>query len=209
MTNDIARYLPPPLASADSTQPLPSSVARALRQAEQDDHPDVPWRPPAILPSRDALEVARALLTAEPADDRTIASCMAAMLIAFEPNTRLSPEATRLRMEVWRQATADLGSALWEEATEIALRSLKWMPRPAEFRDLVRRKLEVQLLRLSRCEQMLAAYDRPDDAPAPRPSSTREQRLTELIAVYRKHNRPADVERLQRDLDALKQKTLP
>jgi len=205
MTNDIARYLPP-LASADSTQPLPSSVARALRQAEQDDHPDVPWRPPAVLPSKDALEAARALLTPEPADDRTIASCMAAMVIAFEPNTRLSAEATRLRMEVWRQATADLGSALWEEATEVALRSLKWMPRPAEFRDLVRRKLEARLLRLRRCEQMLAAHARREEAPVPRPSTTREQRLAELIAVYRKHNRPADVERLQRDLDALQRK---
>jgi len=162
-----------------------------------------------MLPSKDALEVARALLTPDPADDRTIASCMAAMVIAFEPNTRLSAEATRLRMEVWRQAAGDLGSALWEEATEIALRSLKWMPKPAEFRDLVRHKLEARLLRLRRCEQMLSAHARREEAPARRPTTTREQRLVELIAVYRKHNRPADVERLQRDLEALQRKAVP
>src|SRR5947209_16233901 len=67
-----------PMAAADSTQPLPSLVAQALRQAERDDHPDVPWQPPARLPDADALKVALAMLTPRPADDRTIAACLAA-----------------------------------------------------------------------------------------------------------------------------------
>ncbi len=149
------------------------------------------------------------MLTPQPADDRTIAHCLAALLVAFEPNTRLSAEATRLRLEVWRQATADLGNGLWEEATEMAVRSLKWMPRPAEFRDLVRRKLEARLQRLRRCEQMLAAHARRPGQSGQRPSATREQRLGELIAVYRKHNRIADAERLQGELDALVRKAAP
>lgn len=184
---------------------MPSSVARALRQAEEDDHPDVPWRPPATLPSRDALEVARAMLQPRPADDATMASCLAALVIAFEPNTRLSAEATRLRLEVWRRANADLGNALWQDATETALRSLKWMPRPAEFRQV-----EARLLRLRRCEQMLAAHVRRANAPPTPPPVTRAQRLGDLVAIYRKHNRVADAERVQRELDEeLRRKAVP
>ena len=112
MPNDI---VPLPMA-ADWTQPLPSSVAWALRQAEDDDHPDIPWQPPAVLPPAEALEVALAMLAPRPASDRVVASCFAALMIAFEPNTKLSPEATRLRLQVWKDATADLGDALWQEA---------------------------------------------------------------------------------------------
>ena len=132
MPNDIVAL---PMLAADSTQPLPSSVARALRQAEDDDHPDIPWRPPAVLPPAEALRVALAMLTPRPADDRTIAACLAALVIAFEPNTKLSAEATRLRFEVWKEANGELGNALWNEATQRAIRALKWMPKPAELRE--------------------------------------------------------------------------
>ena len=198
MPNDIAP-LPMP---TDSTQPLPSSVARALRQAESDDHPDVPWRPPELLPPVEALRVALAMLSPRPADDRTIASCLAAMMIAFEPNTKLSPEATRLRFEVWKEANGDLGNALWQVATQRAIQALKWMPKPSELREQVRSILEARDLRRRRCEQMLAEQARRHARPAP-PKETLEERLANTVAIYRKHDRPADAERVQRMLDDL------
>lgn len=199
MPNDIA---PLPMLAADSTQPLPSSVARALRQAEDDDHPDVPWRPPEILPPAEALRVALAMLTPRPADDRTIASCLAAMMIAFEPNTKLSPDATRLRFEVWKEANGDLGNALWQTATQRAIQALRWMPKPSELREQVRSILDARDLRRRRCEQMLAEQARRDRSTPP-PRETLEQRLANTVAIYRKHDRPADAERVQRMLDDL------
>lgn len=201
MPNDMVPFAP--MVAADSTQPLPSLVARALRQAEADHHPDVPWRPPAVLPTADALRVAIAMLTPRPADDRVMASCMAAMTIAFEPNTKLSPEATRLRFQVWKDANADLGNALWQRATERAIRGLRWMPKPAELREQVRAELDARALRRRRCEQMLEEGARRRDAPVVR--ETLEERLRHTVAVYRKYERVADAERVQRKLDALLQ----
>jgi len=201
MPNDIARL--PPTAAADSTQPLPSSVARALRQAEDDAHPDIPWRPPAVLPPAEALQAALALLTPRPAADRTIAACLAALVIAFEPNTRLSPEATRLRFEVWKDANGDLGDGLWNEATARAIRTLKWMPKPAELRGLVGPMLEARALRRKRCERMLAELERRRRAPPPPPIEPLEVRLATVVALYRKHGLTADAERVQRELDQL------
>jgi len=190
------------MLAADSTQPLPSSVARALRQAEDDDHPDVPWRPPQVLPPAEALRVALAMLTPRPADDRTVAACLAALVIAFEPNTKLSAEATRLRFEVWKEANGDLGNALWHAATQRAIQALRWMPKPVELREQVRSILEARARRRRRCEQMLAEQARRDARPAP-PQETQEQRLANTVAIYRKHDRPADAERVQRMLDDL------
>ena len=200
MPNDMVPFAP--MVAADSTQPLPSLVAQALRQAEADHHPDVPWKPPATLPGADALRVALAMLTPRPADDRTIASCMAALVIAFEPNTKLSAEATRLRFTVWKEANADLGNALWNEATERAIRSLRWMPKPAELREQVRAALEARALRRRRCEQMLAEHARRRRAPPPA-QETLEERLRNTVAIFRKHQRFADAERVQRKLDDL------
>jgi len=207
MPNDMVPYALP-MVAADSTQPLPSLVARALRQAEDDHHPDIPWRPPARLPDADALGVALAMLTPHPADDRTIAACMAAMMIAFEPNTKLSPEATRLRFQVWKDANADLGNALWQLATERAIRGLRWMPKPAELREQVRTALEARALRRRRCEQMLAEHARRRRAPPP-VQETLEERLRNTVAIYRRHERFADAERVQRKLDDLLQGRTP
>ena len=205
MPNDI---VPLPMA-ADWTQPLPSSVARALRQAEDDDHPDIPWQPPAVLPPAEALEVALAMLAPRPASDRVVASCFAALMIAFEPNTKLSPEATRLRLQVWKDATADLGDALWQEATARAIRTLKWMPKPAELREMVRPVLEARALRRRRCERMLAEQARRRGAPVPVEEATPEQRLAITAALYRKHERHADAERVQRRLDDFLKRKVP
>jgi hypothetical protein len=177
-------------------------VAQALRQAERDDHPDVPWQPPARLPDADALKVALAMLTPRPADDRTIAACLAALVIAFEPNTKLSAEATRLRFEIWKEANGDLGNALWNEATQRAIRALKWMPKPSELREQVRPILDARALRRRRCERMLAELARRARTPAP-PQETLAERLANTVAIYRKHDRPVDAERVQRMLDDL------
>ena len=203
MPNDMVPFAP--MVAADSTQPLPRLVAQALRQAEADHHPDVPWKPPAVLPNADALGVALAMLTPRPAEDRTIASCMAALVIAFEPNTRLSPEATRLRFTVWKEANADLGNALWQLATERAIRSLRWMPKPAELREQVKPELAAQALRHRRCRQMLDEWARRRNAPVVR--ETLEERLRNTVAIYRKHERFADADRVQRKLDELQGRT--
>jgi hypothetical protein len=201
MPNDMVPFVP--MAAADSTQPLPRLVAQALRQAEADHHPDVPWKPPAVLPGAEALRVALAMLTPHPAEDRIIASCMAALVIAFEPNTRLSPEATRLRFTVWKEANGDLGNALWQLATERAIRGLRWMPKPAELREQVRGELQARDQRRRRCEQMLEEGLRRRNAPVVR--ETLEDRLRNTVAIYRKYERVADAERVQRKLDALLQ----
>lgn len=184
---------------------MPSLVAQALRQAEADHHPDVPWKPPASLPSVDALGVALAMLTPRPADERVMASCMAALVIAFEPNTKLSPEATRLRFAVWKETNGDLGNALWQLATERAIRGLRWMPKPAELREQVRAELAARDLRHRRCRQMLDEWARRRNAPVVR--ETLEERLRNTVAIYRKHERFADAERVQRKLDQLQGRT--
>jgi hypothetical protein len=203
MPNDMVPFVP---MGADSTQPLPRLVAQALRQAEADHHPDVPWKPPAALPGAEALRVALAMLTPRPAEDRTIASCMAALVIAFEPNTKLSPEATRLRFQVWKDANADLGNALWQRATERAIRGLRWMPKPAELREQVKAELDARALRHRRCRQMLEEGERRRNAP-PAVQETPEERLRNIVAIYRKHERFADAERVQRRLDELQGRT--
>jgi hypothetical protein len=146
--------------------------------------------------------VALAMLTPRPADDRTVAACLAALVIAFEPNTKLSAEATRLRFEIWKEANGDLGNALWNEATQRAIRALKWMPKPSELREQVRPILDARALRRRRCERMLAELARRARTPAP-PQETLAERLANTVAIYRKHDRPVDAERVQRMLDDL------
>lgn len=163
------------------------------------EHPDIPWTPPPRLPSAHDLRQAIEVLTPPPADARTVAACLAALVIAFEPNTKLSPEATRLRFEVWREANGDLGNALWTEATERAIRALKWMPKPAEMREQVSADLLKRTKNLNLCKRMLAALD--GTSPAEKPLASRLERLKHTRSIYeRMGDRPADVDRMDREI---------
>ena len=124
------------------------------------------------------------------------------MMIAFEPNTKLSPEATRLRFEVWKEANGDLGNALWTEATQRAIRALKWMPKPSELREQGRPVAGGGAGGGGGGGGGGPAPPRPPPTPAP-PQETPEERLANTVAIYRKHDRPADAERVQRMLDDL------
>lgn len=155
---------------------------RALADAAALEHPDVSWTPPPRLPSIHDLNAAIAVLTPPPADARTMAACLAALVIAFEPNTKLSPDATRLRLEVWKQANGDLGNALWTEATERAIRGLKWMPKPSELRELVSADLTARAKKLEHCRRMLVALG--GAATTEKPLATRLERLKHTRSIY-------------------------
>jgi hypothetical protein len=77
--------------------------------------------------------------------------------MAFEPNTKLTAEQTRLRLAVWLEANGDLGDELWSIATLAAIQGSQWMPKPAEFRKLVQGKFDERQCRKERCRAMLDA----------------------------------------------------
>ena len=133
---------------------MPRSVERALADSLSLGHPDVPWTLPPAAELRLALEILDG-------QDRTgeahAGFCLAKLVMAFEPNTKLTADQTRLRLAVWLEANGDLGEELWTIATLDAIRVSQWMPKPAEFRKLVQAKFEERQRRKERCRAMLDA----------------------------------------------------
>lgn len=133
-----------------------------------EEHADLPWQPPAKLPTphdiRDAIQ--RCDLTLEgrvtPAFAR---QCFAKLTMAFEPNTKLSGDDTRLRVAVWIEACGDLNDALWADATGQAIQTMKWMPKPAEFRSLVSPQLDRARKRKERLRKMQDLLANPVEKP--------------------------------------------
>jgi len=82
------------------------------------------------------------------------------------------------------------------------------MPKPDELREQVRAELEARSLRHRRCAQMLEEGERRRNAPAV-VQETLEERLSNTVAIYRKYQRFADAERVQRKLDDLLQGRTP
>lgn len=89
--------------------------------------------------------------------ERHAGFCLAKLVMAFEPNTKLTAEQTRLRLAVWLEANGDLGDELWSIATLAAIQGSQWMPKPAEFRKLVQARLDERQRRKERCRAMLDA----------------------------------------------------
>lgn len=146
------------------------------------------WQPPAKLPTvhdlRDAI--ARCNATIEGRVTPAFAKqCFAKMAMAFEPNTKLTGDETRLRLSVWLEACGDLNDALWADATAEAIRSLKWMPKPAEFRELVASQLAKARQRRERLRKMLDGASKPAVVPFVKESAT--VRLRSMRDSFRKH----------------------
>lgn len=135
-----------------------------LTEILDDEHPDLPWQPPSKLPTigdlRDAIH--RCALTLEGTVTPAVARmCFAKLVMAFEPGSKLSGEETKLRMAVWLEACGDMNDALWIDATTQAIQTLKWMPKPAEFRALVSHQLDQARKRRRRLEGMLEMARQP------------------------------------------------
>lgn len=133
-----------------------------------EEHPDLPWQPPAKLPTlhdlRDAIQ--RCDLTLEGRVTAALAKqCFAKLLMAFEPNAKLSGDETRLRISVWIEACGDLNDALWLDATSQAIQTMKWMPKPAEFRALVSPQIDKARKRKERLRTMLDLLGKPVEKP--------------------------------------------
>lgn len=199
MSNDLAR---PNQAATPATpsRRLPNSVERALADSLSLEHPDVPWAPPEVPPPTADLRAALQILEAQmaPATPKHVAWCLAKLMMAFEPSTKLGPDETKLRAAVWLEACGDLGDALWSKATMAAIQSSKWMPKPAEFRALVDKQLAERAKRLQRCRAMLDG-SRPA-APVEQPIPTRIGRLMHTRSIYERMGRTMDVERLDREI---------
>jgi hypothetical protein len=153
-----------------------------------EEHPDVGWQPPAKLPTvhdlRDAI--ARCNATIEGRVTPAFAKqCFAKMAMAFEPNTKLTGDETRLRLSVWLEACGDLNDALWADATGEAIRALKWMPKPSEFRELVASQLTKARQRRERLRKMLDGAAKPAVVPFVKESAT--VRLRAMRDSFRKH----------------------
>jgi len=101
-------------------------------------------------------------LAAQPVTVGFAKQCLAKLMVAFEPNTKLSAEDTRMRAAVWLEVNGDLRDELWADATNEAIRNLKWMPKPAEFRELVADRLRKDADRLHKLERMLGEAERHD-----------------------------------------------
>jgi hypothetical protein len=157
---------------------LPRGVESALADALSLEHPDVAWSLPETLPAESDLRTAVSMLVVTPAAAKHIAYCLSKLTLAFEPATKLDPQMAMLRAEVWLEACGDLGDELWSKATIEAIRSSKWMPKPAELRAFVANDLAERAKKLERCKAMLRAVaDRarleapPSAAPRPSPSA--------------------------------------
>lgn len=181
---------------------MPNSVERALADSLSLEHPDVPWAPPEVPPPTSDLRAALQILEAQsaPATAKHVAWCLAKLMMAFEPATKLSGEETKLRAAVWLEACGDLGDELWSKATMAAIQSSKWMPRPAEFRALVDRQMAERGKRLQRCREMLNGTRAKAAQPSEQPIPTRIGRLQHTRAIYERMGRTADVERLDREI---------
>lgn len=131
----------------------------------------MPWSPPAIPPATADLRAALQILEADaaPATPKHVAWCLAKLMMAFEPATKLSGEETKLRAAVWLEACGDLGDSLWSTATLAAIQSSKWMPKPAEFRALVGRQIEDRARKIDRCKIMLSGQVERVDPKSPKP----------------------------------------
>lgn len=137
---------------------MPRSVERALADSLALGHPDVPWTPPPTLPSAAELGLALEVLDGQgQTSERHAGFCLAKLVVAFEPNTKLKADETRLRLAVWLEANGDLGDELWSIATLAAIQGSQWMPKPAEFRKLVQAKFDERQRRRERCRAMLDA----------------------------------------------------
>jgi hypothetical protein len=183
---------------------LPNSVERALADALSLEHPDVPWTLPAQIPPPRDLQLAIAVLTVAPASPKHASWCLAKLALAFESGAqRLSPEATKLRADVWLEANADLGDELWSKATIAAIRGSKWMPKPAEFRELVSVELAERSKKLSRCRSMLAAGGTVGEKPKPFVRESQADRLRSMRDSFRKFGNVAKAAQYERESAAL------
>jgi hypothetical protein len=118
----------------------------------------MPWTPPATLPPAAELRLALEILDGQgQTGERHAGFCLAKMVVAFEPNTRLTAGQTRLRLPVWQGANGDLGDELWSITTLAAIQGSQWMPKPAEFRKLVQARFDERQRRKERCRAMLDA----------------------------------------------------
>lgn len=203
MPNAIAatKPTPPPAASA---RRLPRSVERALADSLALGHPDVPWTPPPTLPPAAELRLALEILDGQgQTGERHAGFCLARLVMAFEPNTRLTAEQTRLRLAVWLEANGDLGDELWSIATLGAIQGSQWMPKPAEFRKLVQGKLDERQRRKERCRAMLDAMGGKGPKPfqrEPEPVRVRTsrdvfRRLGNIVRAAHYERRLAELER--------------
>lgn len=147
----------------------------------------MPWSPPAIPPATADLRAALQILEADaaPATPKHVSWCLAKLMMAFEPSTKLSPEETKLRAAVWAEACGDLGDALWSSATMAALQGSKWMPKPAEFRAFVAVKFEERAKKISRCKLMLSGQAQAEQ-PKPFVQESRDVRLRAIRDSWRK-----------------------
>jgi hypothetical protein len=108
--------------------------------------------------------------------------CLAKLLVAFEPNTKLSADDMRLRAMVWLEACGDLSDALWAEATSEAIKGFKWMPKPSEFRELVEpRRVQAEKAK-QKLQGMLTLHANPS---APFKAEPREVRVRGMRDSFR------------------------
>ncbi len=151
----------------------------------------MPWTPPTVPPPTAELRAALQILEADsaPATPKHVAWCLAKLMSAFEPGTKPSAEETRLRAAVWLEACGDLGDKLWSEATLAAIQSLKWMPKPAEFRALVAPKFEDRAKKIARCKAMLSGQTLQPDQPKAFVPEPQDVRLRSMIGSWRKIGR--------------------
>lgn len=162
-------------------------------------HPDVGWEPPKWLPAESDLRQALAdceRLVAGRVHHDFAKQCYIRMMANFEANTKLTADETRLRLAVWLDATGDLSDALWKHATDCSIRTLKWMPKVAEFRVFADEEVHRAKHRIVRLKKMLSTRQKPAEKTYERePRDVRLKTLRDSLRAIGKTNRAAGYER--------------
>ena len=162
------------------------------------DHPDVPWQPKNLPPAHEL----RASITAfkerlKICTEAHARRCFAELLAIFEPNTKPSGDEIRLRFAAYFNACSDMSDDIWSRAKEECIRTLKWMPKPAEFRQAAGRRFERLHWGLARCEKMLEEAEKAQAVPfKPEPRAIRLKTMRDVFGKTGDMERATKYERL-------------
>lgn len=153
---------------AASKPRLPESMKRALADSLSLDGTDVPWKMATERPPLADIRAGVDLLEAQlqPASLKVAGFCFKKLLAVLEPHTKMNKEEGKQRFEDWFIAVKDIPDDLWPGATLACMQTLKWFPKPVEFRSHVEATLRERIKLRNRARTML---DTATAKPKPKP----------------------------------------
>lgn len=155
----------------------------------------VPWQPPTVPPDSSQLRAARNELarSLEPAPAAHVDWCLGKLFAL--PTRAQNAEGSAYLAEGFLEVAGHYPADLWTWATKEILRTKKFRPAPSELVEIAEPKFAERKRMLERARSLLEPAK---PALPPPPKETGLQRLENLRAIYTRHQRPLDVERIDR-----------